>query len=302
MAAPQAQSGFVVSPIYQNVSIGAQQAQAHYEVTLSNSTAADQSFKLSTVDFGSLNDSGGVAFLGSSTSSFSKKYGLSGWMKLDSDTVAVPQGKSVQIGVSILNSDTLTAGGHYGAILATALTAPDGPAVQPRVGVFEVLSSLLLLIKQGGATPSLSVTAQSADGGWWRMPSSVTDRFQNSGNVHVVPRGVVEVKDPLGKVVMRGSINENSGIILPQMYRKYATPLMAMEAAWVPGRYSVVLSYRFDGTNSTKIFATGFWFLGRWGIAAVGVLLIFVLVSLGLWLVPRYKPVNHKRKGVRAKT
>lgn len=279
-----AETGFVVSPAYQNVSIGQSQEQAHYEVTLTNSTGTDQAFKLSTVDFGSLNDSGGVAFLGSSTSSFAKKYGLSNWMKLDADTVTVPAGKDVQIGVSVLNSDTLTSGGHYGAILATAQTAPNGPAMQPRVGVFEVLSSLLLLIKQGGAPPSLIATSQSANGGWWNMPSTVTDRFQNQGNVHVTPRGVIEVTDPLGRVVERGSINVDSGIILPQMYRKYTTSLYTMAKPRIPGHYLVKLTYRFDGTTDTKVFTSSFWYFGPPGLGILaGLIALLAVVVAGIW-------------------
>jgi hypothetical protein len=280
-----AETGFVVSPAYQNVTIGAQQAKAHYEVTLANSTGSDQAFKLSTVDFGSLNDSGGVAFLGSSTSSFAKKYGLSNWMQLDADTVAVPAGKDVQIGVSIINSDTLISGGHYGAILATAQTAPSDKALQPRVGVFEVLSSLLLLIKQGGAPPSLIATGQTANGGWWHMPSSITDRFQNPGDVHVTPRGVIEVMDPWGRVVDRGSINVDSGIILPQMYRKYVTRLYVMAKAWVPGSYTVKLTYRYDGTTDTKVFTSSYLYLGWAGLVVIaGLVVLVALATVGIWL------------------
>lgn len=290
----QAQSGFGVSPFYQNVSLGEHQAQAHYTVTLTNNTASDQSFKLSTMDFGSLNDSGGVAFLGSATSSYAKKYGLAAWMKLDADTVTVPQGKEAQIGVSILNADSLTAGGHYGAILATALTAPNGQVVRPQVGVFAVLSSLILLVKQGGAPPALSVTKQASNGGWWRLPSLVTDQFSNDGGVHVVPRGLVEVRDPMGRVVERGAINEDSGIILPQMERKYVTPLLSLASARIPGTYTVVLSYRFDGAAGSRTFRSSYLYLGPLGLAIIGLVVALVLGSAG-YLVWRHRVSIMKR-------
>ena len=284
MSGKMAASGFVVSPIYENVSIGEHQPTAHYVVSLTNTTDKDQAFKLSTIDFGSLNESGGVAFLGTSSSSFAKKYGLSKWMKLDDNTVDVAAGKSVSLGVSIVNSDSLTSGGHYGAILATALTVPTDKAAQPRVGVFEVLSSLILLIKQGNTQITMDLVSQEQNGGWWKMPSVVTDRFKATGNVHVVPRGLVEVKDPLGRLVSRGSMNVNSNIILPGNARKYDTPLMKLAAVRWPGVYSVISTYRVDGSTTTTTFSTVFWYLGPVGLLCLLVLLLGAAGGLWWWL------------------
>jgi hypothetical protein len=292
----RASSGFVVSPIYQNVSIGAEQPQAHYVVNLNNNTQLAQAFKLSTEDFGSLNNSAGVAFLGTSTSSFAKKYGLSSWMKLDQNTVTVPAGQSVNVGVTIENSDTLTAGGHYGAILATALTAPNGPAVQPRVGVFEVVSSLILLIKQGDVSLGLVAASQSSNGGWWAVASNVTDKFSNTGNVHVIPRGLVQVRDPLGHVVERGSINEDSGIILPENSRTYVTPMMKLVAAKWPGQYSVTLTYRIDGDAGQKTITSSYWYLGMMGTLAA-VVVVLIVGGAGLVIL---RPRLRRRKRAKA--
>jgi hypothetical protein len=273
----------VVSPIYQDAHLAVDQAEVHYVVHLTNRTAEPQDFKLSTVDFGSLNDSGGVAFLGTSTSDFSKKYGLASWMKLDQSTVDVPSGKSVEVGVTIANSDSLTVGGHYGAILATAQTAPEDGVIRPRVGVFEVLSSLLLLVKDGPAVNrAMEVVSQTTNGSLMKFPGTVTDKFRNTGNVHVVPRGVVEIRDPLGRLVARGAINEDSGIMLPQMERKYETPLMRLAAVYLPGRYSVNLTYRFDGTTSTKSFTASIWYLGRAGVWG-GLAVILLILGAGVW-------------------
>jgi hypothetical protein len=282
-----------ISPVYQNVSIAAHQPSSHYVVTLSNGTGTDQAFKLSVVDFGSLNESGGVAFLGTSSSTFAQKYGLSKWLSLDQNALTVPAGESVQIGVTVTNSESLSPGGHYGAILATALTAPNGPPVGPRVGVLEVLSSLLLLVKGGGPLPDLRLVSQSVDAQGLHMPSQVEDRFQNAGDVHVVPRGVVEVRDPFGRLVERAALNEDSGIILPQTFRRYEAPLMQLATVWTPGRYSVVTTYRYDGTQTTKVFSSSFWYIGSvktWAALLVAV----VIFASGLWWFRR------KRKTSRA--
>jgi hypothetical protein len=286
--------GTGISPVFQNVSIGLTQPSSRYALTLSNRTDVDQPFKLSLVDFGSLNESGGVAFLGTSSSDFAQKYGLSDWMKLDREAVTVPAGSKAQIGVTVTNSPSLRPGGHYGAVLATALTAPNGPPVQSRVGVLEVLSSLLLLIKGGGAPPDLALVSQTVDHQGLHLPTKVEHRFHNAGGVHVVPRGVLEARDPLGRLVERGALNEDSGVILPQSYRRYNTSLMKLAAAWMPGRYSVQTTYRYDESSVTKTFTGAFWYFGSvyfWLAMAVVLLLV---AGLAWWLILRRR--THRKR------
>jgi hypothetical protein len=287
-------NGYVVSPIFQNVSLGENEPQVHCTVELSNTTGTDQAFKLSTLDFGSLNESGGVAFLGSSTNDFAKRYGLSKWMRLDADTVTVPAGGSKQIGVTIQNADDLAGGGHYGAVLAAAQTAPDGPATTPRVGVNAVLSSLVLLIKQGGVVAGMGDVSHTSDGGWLSMPAHVTDRFKNNGNVHVVPRGLAIVKDSFGHEVERAAINEDSGNILPGDYRSYATTLMRLASVSWPGQYTVTTTYRIGGVDQVSTISSTFWYLGKAGLTVVILLVLTalaILFDLRFGMVRRYLPM-----------
>jgi hypothetical protein len=276
-----------ISPSFQNVSIAKNQAQAHYFVTLTNLTSHDQAFKLSVEDFGSLNESGGVAFLGTSSSAFARKYGLSAWLTLDQGQVTVPAGQSEQIGVTLNNSASLTPGGHYGAILATELAGANGSAAQLHVGVLAVLSSLILLIKEGGPPPNLVLVGQTVDKSMFAMPTTVSDRFENLGNVHVVPRGLIQVTDPWGRAIDRGSINVNSGIILPSMFRRYDTPLVPLATAIWPGRYTVATAYRYDGTTATKPYTTTFWYAGS-PLLWVGVVLLVGVAAGVLWLWRRF--------------
>jgi len=289
-------AGIDISPVYQSVTLGADEPAGHYVVTLTNKTGVDQAFKLSTVDFGSLNESGGVAFLGVSSSDFAQKYGLSPWMQLDQTALTLAPGSSADITVTVTNSAALRSGGHYGAVLATALTAPNDPAAASRVGVMEVLSSLILLVKGGGPPPTLALVAQDVQRASWGLPDAVTDRFHNEGATHVVPRGVVEVHDPVGRLVARGALNEDSGIILPQNFRRYVTPLVQLAAARWPGRYRVVTTYRYDGSNARTQYVSSFWYLGAAYVwISVVVLMALVAAAGGWWLVWR------KRKSRRAR-
>ena len=252
-------------------------------MSIANGTPVPQLFTLSTVDFGSLNETGGVAFLGTSSSSYAQKYGLSRWMKLSQPSVTLSPGQNVTIGVTLENSTLLSYGGHYGAVLAKAETAPSGSRAGAHVGVIEELSSLFLLVKAGGPLPNLRVISQRVESKFLQMPSVVDNVFQDQGDVHVVPRGVINITDPTGKLVERGALDVNSGAILPQTLRQYSTPLLRLTSAWLPGYYHVAAVYRYDGITATKTFVTGFWyvnFLALW--VAVFLVLVFV-VGAGLY-------------------
>ena len=253
-------SGFAVSPAYGQIDIAKDQPQVTYDIQVTNHNVQDQAFALSVLDFGTLDEEGGVAFLGTGASDLAHKYGLATWMVLPETSLTIPAGKSVTVPITIINNDSLAPGGHYGALLATALTAGSGNS--DSVGVKQVLSSLLLVTKEGGLRQELALQSQKNDASWWRLPSEVTQRYHNTGNVHVVPRGIVSVKDTFGREVVRGAINEDSKVILPETYRNLATQLISVARAWWPGRYQIVTSYRYDGTDQVLRYEQDFVYVG----------------------------------------
>ena len=280
--------GLAVSPAFQQLKVAADQPRVEYVLTLRNQSDVAQPFRLSAVDFGSLDESGGVAFLGQPANELEHKYGLAAWMVLEQTNVTVPPGKAVQIKAAVDNRASLAPGGHYGAVLATALTE-GGPGANTRVGVKQVLSSLVLVSKDGGAAPEVKLVSQSPNGGAGKLPTRMDYRFQNVGNVHVVPRGVTHVRDPRGKTVARTALNSSSGAILPESFRRYSEDLQQLESAWLPGRYAVVTTYRYEGTEATKDHVTYFWYAGTvavWGGAAAA---IAALGLAGWWLWRRYR-------------
>jgi hypothetical protein len=161
--------------------------------------------------------------------------------------------------------------------------------------VKQVLSSLVLVSKKGGEVMDLRLASQQGNSRAWQLPGSVEYRFQNTGNVHVIPRGVSEVKDPLGRLVLRSSINEESAVILPESFRKYYSQLLPIATAWMPGRYQIVTTYRYDGTDQTKRLVTTFWYAG---LLVVWLAVIGALVAVGglvwwLW----FRPKKRRKRG-----
>lgn len=253
---PVAQAaGFTVTPMIQEVILEEGEATETYTTTVTNETAALATFELSVIDFGSLDESGGVAFVGA-TGALEEKYALASWMQPETNELTVGPGETGSVKVRIENRENLSPGGHYGALVFKSASAarPDVPSV----AINQIFSSLVLVKKTGGAKYGLTLASLDRPQRWFLFDRTVTPRFQNPGNVHVVPRGEVRVTDPLGRLVYRGVLNEGSAVILPETFREYPFKLFSVERAFIPGRYSFDFSYRYDGREEKELWSTQF--------------------------------------------
>jgi hypothetical protein len=290
------EAAYTVTPAFQTITLDAH-GNADLSIDLANHTANDQSFQLSVADFGTLNESGGVAFLGTPARELDHPYGLVSWLQLDQNVVFVPAGKVVTLKASVENRDSLAPGGHYGAILATAVTdSGKFKSVSPQVGLRAVLSSLILVTKSGGAAPELNLLSEDSTHNLFALPSTLDQRFQDAGNVHVVPRGTTTIRDPFGKVVSSGALNEDSVFVFPESFRRIRVNLSELAQAFVPGRYSVTTIYRYDGTEGTKTFIDHVWYAGAILVWLSWSMIAGVLIAAIWWWLRRRNKISHRAR------
>lgn len=274
--------GISLSPFQQNISIAPDQSGAQFNLSLTNHTKSLQELKLTARDFGSLNETGGILFEG--TSKYTQKYGLTSWMTLGTDTVDLQPEETKTVPVIIDNRSSLQPGGHYGAVVASvdsSLAAESGN----QLGVNQQLVSLVFVKKVGGEHYDLKLSGITQNGNWFHPPDTIKLRFQNPGNVHVVPRGLVTLKNPAGKVIAKGVINSESATVLPESFREVYVPLTKTGGSLaLPGLYHVAVTFRYDGVTqtATKQYAVRFISLPTY------VLLGLIVVVAG-GLVRRYK-------------
>ncbi len=280
--------GITISPFLERVTIQPEDTTKTFEVTLTNDTKSLQELRLSVRDFGSLNETGGVLLAGNSN--YTKKYGLTSWMKLGADTVILQPKESRKVQVTIENRTSLQPGGHYAAVVASvkALDAISGN----EVAINQQLMSLVLVNKTGGEQYALKLTDIDQNGNWLRLPTVIKLRFQNPGNVHVVPRGTVVLRSPSGAILAKGVVNTESAFVLPESFREIYVPLTKVGNDFpLPGLYNVEVDYRYDGIDKTahKSQVVRFIHLKLW----VGLLIIFVI----FWrVVVRRKSATKKAK------
>lgn len=278
------QGGLTLSPMFQEISLEKNEQQKDFLVTLTNNTGSLMTLRLSLLDFGSLDESGGVAFLGA-TNDLEKKYALASWMRPGINTLTLAPGESQKVRVTIENRDTLSPGGHYGALVFKVGDDTVDPNVSNEIAINQLFSVLVFVKKLGGEIYSLDLKGNEYAKSSISLPEEIETRFQNSGNVHVTPRGTVTITDPLGHVVSKGIINEESGLILPETFRTYPAHLRSLALAFIPGRYTLHIAYRYDGKDDFIVKTEQFEVFPL--PAIIGVLLIGAII-VG-WYVSRQR-------------
>jgi hypothetical protein len=251
-----------VTPFLQLVQIGSEPSK-DFSVAYTNDSAVPQQLALSVADFGSLDQTGGVAFVGSEFSQLLDKYTLSPWLKLSKTTVDLKPYQTTGIKATIVNDSKMGPGGHYAAIVATIVTT-DGTGGN-QVSLKPKVTSLVLATKTGGEKYDMKLTDIDHDGNLLDLPSQVQVAFRATGNVHVVPRGIIYIKDHGGKVIAKGAINEQSGYVLPDTSRTFTVPLTKVASPSLLGmRYHIQIDYRYDGLDRFAGKQTSLHFVNPW--------------------------------------
>jgi hypothetical protein len=275
--------GVTISPAFQQVTLKSDQSNQTYDFSVTNNSSQEHEFALSVVDFGSLDETGGVLFVGNAEKALSYRYALSPWVTLEKDRVVVAPHATEKVPITLINKESLTPGGHYGAVLVTPTDTGDQAQ---KVQIDQVASSLLFVKKQGGEVYKLELNSLKVRPHIFSLPTSVDIRFQNAGNVHVIPRGLAMLTGPDGRVVKRGVINADSGIALPESFRSLKVPLQTLGSSWRPGRYTLTTTYRYDDIATVRTVKTSFVYLNIPFVVGVAALtaMVFALV-----LVPRLR-------------
>lgn len=270
--------GFTISPPFQEVIFDKDQTKASFFIEITNNGSLSKILGLSIVDFGSLDESGGVAFLGSKLSDWQKRYGLASWVSLEKDSVIIAPQSSEKINVMINNKDSLSPGGHYAGLMASLVN--DEQSGKNTVGIKQVFTSLIFAKKIGGEKYDLFLNSADFNNFYaLKIPDEMKLRFQNRGNVHVVPRGLITITDPLSRIVAKGVINEESSIIIPESFRMYPVMIRSDIPVFFPGRYTMEVSYRYDGVNDFSNEQFSFYYFGKFS-TALGLIFVGVCILL----------------------
>ncbi len=209
---------------------------------------------------------------------------LAEWMDVSSEPFVIPAESSVGIPVNISVPQDASPGGHYAAIMiGTRPPIEDGKV---EIKTSQIITSLFF-VRIAGDVIERGEVRTFRTGSWFagKPEMSFEVRFENKGNVHLIPRGEIKVLNMWGKE--RGIIpinhETNFGNVLPESTRQFDFTWRGDTSLADIGRYKAELTLAY-GQEEQKFVtrAVGFW------VIPVKPVLIFLLgFALAAWLITR---------------
>jgi len=280
--------GITLTPAIINLDLVAGQTHAPFDVQVTNNTQVPQSLRLSSIDFKSLNQSGGLAFVGNGSSQITAQHSLASWLNLGNGAVDLTPGQSKTVHMLVDNRSDLAPGGHYAAVLFQSTKDTTGTS-NNHVAINQVVSALIFVRKVDGATYGVDISTIAVPNNWFKQPNSVNVVLTDTGNTQEVPRGLVTATGPITGEIARGLVNPDSNLLLPDSSRLFQVPLQRTRHAWWPGFYKVTVSYRYDGTTQLQTATTSFLYISPFFIVV-----LLVILAIGYFLMRQRKALYRR--------
>lgn len=253
----------VISPAYQEIVIDKSSDKQSGSFTLENNTDQELQFQFEVVAYTAVDYFGSLSFF---NPSLNESVGEINYVLFDQSFATIAPHSSKQISFRVQNRATLSPGGHYVALVSKLVsdTKIDHQ-------VLPAVASLLLVRKVDGEQINLSLisvqpTQRSVS---VYFPKRVDLSFENRGNVHVIPRGTLLVRDQFRRVVAQAVVNEDSVLILPGMRR--VVPVFVHRSRWVfPVSF---LSLEITGSTADYeakySYQTSYFYVSPWFVVGI---------------------------------
>ena len=275
------QKGITVSPSINHIDLATDPAE--YTLTYTNNTNAEINLLLSAQDFSELEGTYQLNFLNQKDAA-NYKYSLSSWLSFENNNLLLNPGEKKTVKIFI-DKNRITKGGHYASILAQIQQSESNNAIN----ILPALSSLLFVRAATGQEVEegkINDFSPIRDG--LEYPDTYIIMFQNSGNVNVVPYGLIQIYDPLGNLAAKGTFNVYSLDALPESIRRYDTKITTYQKILLPGIYTAKINIHFGKTNQKLSKTVKFFSQGMFDFGKIGIGLIVILLA-GLYLRKRIR-------------
>ena len=224
---------------------------------------------------------------------------MSGWIEVPPGVLTIKRGTIAEIPFTIRVPVSADPGGHYGGLLVS--TQPGNTAGVSGAGVSSGISSLIFLRVPGDVVEKGSIRDFYTEKDVIETPDAhFVLRFENEGNVHIVPQGSIVITNMWGKVRGKVNINESStfGNVLPSSTRKFEFAWNELDPSPLEvGRYKAVATivYGVEGRQTVER-TVYFWIVPFKPVASIFGSLFFFIWFIS-WSIRRYikKALNMER-------
>ncbi len=219
-----------------------------------------------------------------------KSTSLAGWIDVTGDPITIGAGDTVRLPFSINPPDNAPPGGHYAAILIGNQPVID-PTEGSGIAVSSLISSLIFARVQGDVIEAGDIREFATEQIFYQEPeASFSIRFENTGNVHLLPQGDITIYNMWGK--KRGIVPVNQkttfGNVLPNTVRKFDFVWRGEGSPLEIGRYRAVTTLSYGNDQRRNISAaTAFWVVPF--VPVLSILGTILLLGLSIvWFIRLY--------------
>ncbi len=216
-------------------------------------------------------------------------YSIKDWLStIPTATLAPRQQQTFDVTITVPKD--ASPGGHYGVVRYTGTPAD---AQGSGVSLSASIGTLMLVRVSGDVQESAKITELfSARDGKKRSlfeygPVGIVTKIENTGNVHIKPKGTIRVSNMFGKTVQDSQLNPSGGNVLPKSTRKFSQQL---NKKLLFGKYKVQADVTYGEENKIISQTASFWVI-PYKLLAIG----GALLALLIFLVTRYNKFIVKR-------
>jgi len=267
---------FVVGPGKAELELKPGETKA-VEMTIANRLGEEKTFTISLEDMaGSSDPKQTVVLLGTDRGPHS----IRDFVELPANSITIPHGQRARFAVLVSVPPNAQPGGLYGSVVvgtATKVGSERGTGAAGSNPIITRIGTLLFVRVEGdareaGVLKNFSLIGNDAlvTGG----PISFSLLYENSGNVHLNPYGVISVKNMIGSPV--GKIEIEPWFALPDSLRY-------REASWNPsfllGKYTAHAAINRGYDNIIDEITITFWVIPWKLMASIFVVLVLIIAG-----------------------
>lgn len=216
-------------------------------------------------------------------------YSIKDWLStIPTATLAPRQQATFDVTISVPKD--ASPGGHYGVVRYTGTPADtEGSAVALSASI----GTLMLVNVSGDVQQSAKISElfSARDGKKRTMfeygPVGIVTKIENTGNVHIKPKGNIRVSNMFGKKVQDTQFNPNGGNVLPKSTRKFD---QSVNKKLMFGKYKIQADVTYGDDNKIISQTASFWV-----IPYKLILIVIALIALLIFLLTRYNKYIIKR-------
>lgn len=203
-------------------------------------------------------------------------YSIKDWLGATPTITLAPEQRET-IPVTITIPQDASPGGHYGVVRFTG-TPPElegtGVSLSASVG------TLILVNVSGDVTESAKIIELFTSKNGKRAslfeygPVNFTLRIENNGNIHLKPKGTMQVTNVFGKTVYLGQINQDGRNVLPGSIRKFE---QTMGNKFLFGPHTLKADVVYGSNNQIISDSVTFWVI-PYKLIIGTILIVFLIV------------------------